>query len=189
MPKKCEICGSNPISKKYFNAKVCDEDDCRVKWSMKVVEKQKLSKVKKAKQDWNKEKSIIREGLMTLSEYEKEAKKVFQRFIRLRDSHLPCISCGNTKTNDWAGGHYFPAGIYSGFIFDERNCHKQCNTHCNKHLSGNLIEYRKGLIKRFDLAFVEQLESESNEKRNYKYSKNELIAKKLQYEIKIKELK
>lgn len=60
--------------------------------------------------------------------------------------------------------------------------------YCNKHLSGNLIEYRKGLIKRFDLAFVEQLESESDERRNYKYSKNELIAKKLQYEIKIKEL-
>jgi len=74
-------------------------------------------------------------------------------------------------------------------MFDERNCHGACNTYCNKFLSGNLIEYRKGLIKRYGNEFVEQLESEADSKRNYKYTKAELIAKKLQYDILIKEFK
>ncbi|MFA9202356.1 MAG: recombination protein NinG, partial [Candidatus Nanopelagicaceae bacterium] len=78
-----------------------------------------------------KEKSILKEKLKTLSDLEAEAKKSFQRYVRLRDKDLPCISCNNLNTNDWAGGHYFSAGIYSGLMFDERNCHKQCNTHCN----------------------------------------------------------
>jgi hypothetical protein len=132
-------------------------------------------------------KSDLRAKLKTIGEYKEDAKKSFQKWIRLRDSELPCISCNNANTNDWAGGHYFSAGKYSGLIFDERNCHKQCNTYCNKNLSGNLLEYRKGLVKRFGIDFVEQLESESDSKRNYKFTKEELIAKKLQYDIKIKE--
>jgi hypothetical protein len=155
---------------------------------MQVVKKQKEKQAKDKKQLWNKEKKIIKDKLMTLSDYEREAKKSFQKWVRLRDVNLPCISCGNSKTTDWAGGHFFSAGMYSGLMFDERNCHKQCNTHCNKYLSGNLLEYRKGLINRFGLSFVEELESISDSKRNYKYTKNELIAKKLKYDIKINEL-
>ena len=39
----------------------------------------------------------MRDGLKTLSEYEAEAKKVFQKWVRMRDVDLPCISCGTTK--------------------------------------------------------------------------------------------
>jgi hypothetical protein len=106
----------------------------------------------------------------------------------MRDAKLPCISCGNANAKDWSGGHFYSAGMYSGLIFDERNCHKQCNTYCNKYLSGNLLEYRKGLTKRYGEDFVIELDRISIEKRNYKYTKEELIAKKLQYDIKIKEL-
>jgi hypothetical protein len=109
--------------------------------------------------------------------------------VRLRDRELPCISCNNSNTTDWAGGHYFNAGMYSGLIFDERNCHKQCNTHCNKYLSGNLLEYRKGLVKRFGANFVETLEAESDSKRNYKYTRQELIDIKAKYDEKCREIK
>jgi len=155
---------------------------CSPKCAIDYTNKLKANKAKK-------EKSILKEKLKTLSDLEAEAKKSFQRYVRLRDKDLPCISCNNSNTNDWAGGHYFSAGMYSGLMFDERNCHKQCNTHCNKYLSGNLLEYRKGLIKRFGTEFVKKLESESDQKRNYKYTREELIAKKLQYDIKCKEFK
>jgi hypothetical protein len=56
-------------------------------------------------------------------------------------------------------------------------------------LSGNLLEYRKGLVNRYGIEYVEKLESQSDEKRNHKYTKQELIAKKMQYDIKIKEFK
>lgn len=144
--------------------------------------------LKKVRNDEKEKFAAMKENVKTLSQYEADAKKSFQKFIRLRDKDLPCISCNNSNTNDWAGGHYFSAGMYSGLMFDERNCHKQCNTYCNKHLSGNLLEYRKGLILRYGMDFVNQLESESNEKRNFKYTKEQLIAKKLQYDIKIKEI-
>ena len=146
-------------------------------------------KANKEKADWKREQKAGYEKLKTLGQYEADAKKSFQHWIRLRDKDLPCISCGNHKPMDWAGGHYFEAGKYSGLIFDERNVHGQCNTYCNRNLHGNLIEYRKGLVKRYGIEFVEKLESEADEKRNYKFTKAELIAKKLQYDLLIKEMK
>jgi hypothetical protein len=133
-------------------------------------------------------KSDLRQKLKTLSEYEAEAKKAFQKWVRLRDEGLPCISCNNPNPKYKAGGHYYPAGIYSGLMFDERNCHLQCNTYCNKMLSGNPIEYRKGLIKRFGLEFVNQLDIDADILRNRKYTKDELIEIKQKFELLIKKL-
>ena len=150
-----------------------------------------LSQVKlkeKESKEWKQRKNALKDKIKTLSQYEIDAKKSFQKWVRLRDSDLPCISCGNSNAKDWAGGHYFSAGTYSGMMFNERNVHKQCNTYCNMMLSGNLLEYRKGLINRFGNEFVNELESESDAKRSYKYTKHELIAIKLKYDILIKEI-
>jgi len=125
--------------------------------------------------------------ILTPEQFEAEAKKVFQKWIRMRDKDEPCISCGSVTAKEWHGSHFFSANLYSGLIFDERNVHKACD-YCNVFLHGNLLEYRKGLIKRYGFDYVAKLEADSDLLRNYKYTKNELIAKKLQYEIKIKEL-
>jgi hypothetical protein len=42
------------------------------------------------------EKAVLKDKLKTLSDYEKDAKKSFQHWIRLRDKNLPCISCGKS---------------------------------------------------------------------------------------------
>jgi len=123
----------------------------------------------------------------TLGELEIEAKEVFQKFIRLRDAFLNCISCDTSKSLIWNASHFFKCELFSGLIFDERNAHKSCQ-HCNVDLDGNLKEYRKGLIARFGIDYVEKLEAEANAKRVYKFTKGELIAIKLKYQIKIKEL-
>jgi hypothetical protein len=47
------------------------------------------------------------------------------------------------------------------------------------------LEYRAGLIERYGKEFVEQLESEANSKRDYKYTKQELIDIKNKYSEKI----
>jgi len=122
-----------------------------------------------------------------LSDYEYEAKKSFQKWVRLRDEELGCISCGTDKAKSWHGSHFYSANLYSGLIFDERNVHKSCD-YCNVFLHGNLLEYRKGLIARYGLEYVEQLESISNESRVYKYTKDELIQIKKKYDDKIKQL-
>lgn len=177
--KKCNVC-KELFTPRQFAQSVCN-------YTCSIIHVKKLKEQKDAK-EWRVRKADLKEQLKTLSKYEAEAKQSFQKYVRLRDAKLPCISCGNANPKDWCGSHYFSAGMYSGLMFDERNCHGACNTYCNKMLSGNLLEYRKGLIKRYGIEYVDKLESESDAKRNYKYTKYELVAKKLKYDILAKEL-
>jgi hypothetical protein len=130
-------------------------------------------------------KNNLREKLKTLGEYKADARKSFQKWIRLRDKDKPCISCGNNADLE-DGGHFYKAEVYSGLIFNENNCHKQCRK-CNRFMNGNELNYRKGLIVRYGIDYVTNLDNICNINRVYKYTKEELIAKKLQYDIKIKE--
>lgn len=150
-----------------------------------------ISQVKlkeKESKEWKQRKKSLKEKVKTLGQYEMDAKKSYQLWVRLRDKELPCISCNEYVKDLWDGGHYFKAELFSGLIFDPRNCHKQCRK-CNRYDGGNEIQYRLGLVKRFGKEFVETLEEDSIDKRVYKYTKKELIAIKLKYDILIKELK
>jgi hypothetical protein len=182
-PKSCRICKDKFTPFKTTDV-VCSKYDCRVSFALKHVNNQRKEKAKVNRIETKQK----RESLKTLSQYESEAKKSFQKFIRLRDKDLPCISCGNPNAKDWCGSHYFPAGIYSGLIFDERNCHRSCNTYCNLYLSGNLLNYRIGLINRYGQDFITALENDANTKKDYKYTKDELIALKRKYDDLSKEL-
>ena len=145
----------------------------------------KITSAKSLKEQWQKEKKVLKEKLKTLGQYELEARQVFQKWIRERDKDLPCISCGCITAKQWDGGHYLKAELFSGLIFNENNCHKQCST-CNDYKSGNELEYRDGLIKRFGIELVNNLEATKNQFRNYKYTKQELIEIKNIYKFKLK---
>jgi Bacteriophage Lambda NinG protein len=181
--RKCPYCKQR-YQPKHLSTEPCPKYECRVA----KLEKDKV--IKKVVDAGNKKRfAELKEKVKKLSEYEAEAKRVFQHFIRLRDAWLPCISCNDPKPKDWCGGHYFAAGNYSGLIFDETNCHGQCNTNCNMYLGGNLIEYRHGLIRRYGIDYVNELEAKKDIGRNYKYTKFELIEIKNTYTDKIKQLK
>lgn len=140
----------------------------------------------KAKQNqWKKKKSELKEKLKTLSDYKKELQTVFNAYIRLRDSHLPCISCGRHHTGQYHAGHYRSVGSNPQLRFNEDNVHKQCAP-CNNHKSGNPIEYRINLIKKIGQERVEFLESDHDPKH---YTKLELIELKVIYKDKIRKLK
>jgi hypothetical protein len=131
-------------------------------------------------------KSDLRAKLKTIGEYKADARKSFQKWIRLRDSNKPCISCDSLTADLFDGGHFYKAEVYSGLIFNENNCHKQCRK-CNRFMNGNELNFRKGLIARYGIDYVTNLDNICDINRIYKYTKEELIAKKLQYDIKIKE--
>ena len=139
-----------------------------------VLEYNRTNQQSKEAKQWKEQRKKIVEKLKTLSDYEKEAKVEFQKWIRKRDSGKLCVSCGVTLSSGSDASHYFSAGQYSGMIFNEMNCHSSCKK-CNLWLHGNLIEYRKGLIKRYGELYVQQLEEMAITKRNYKYTKEELI--------------
>ena len=100
----------------------------------------------------------------------KKTQDVFNRWIRSRDKDKGCISCGAVVTE---AGHYHSAGHYSALRFSEINTNGQC-TRCNCFLSGNLIHYRQGLVKRYGEEKVLMLENSARFVRIKKWSRFEL---------------
>jgi hypothetical protein len=172
--KKCKIC------RVEFSPFRPLQSVCSVECSISAAKE-------KEEKEWRKRKAEGLKSLKTLSQYEQDARKVFQQFIRLRDKDLPCISCGVLTAKQWDGGHYFKAELYSGLIFNEDNCHKQCSR-CNRELHGNESNYRIGLVKKIGEQAVKWLEDFKDELRTRKYTKEELLEIKTLYNNKIKEL-
>jgi len=125
-----------------------------------------------------------KQKLKTKSDHLKEAQHVFNKFIRLRDHSLACISCGRYHTGQNHAGHYRGVGAAPELRFHEDNVHLQCAP-CNNHKSGNAIEYRINLIKKIGLDRVEWLEGKHEPK---KYTIEQIKEIKAEYRRKCKEL-
>jgi len=87
----------------------------------------------------------------------KQAQSAFNRYIRLRDEGLPCISCQRMHSGQIHAGHYRSVGAHPELRFNADNCHAQCMP-CNTHLSGNIVNYRINLIDRIGIERVEAVE-------------------------------
>lgn len=149
--------------------------DCAYKWQRVLRDKAERKKDKELKQ-----------SQLTHGDYIQLTQKVFNTFIRLRDRHEPCISCGTRNSVKYDAGHYWAAGNYTYLRFNELNVHKQCSNKCNKHLSGNLTEYRFGLIRKIGEAEVLKLDEQRH--MLFKISIPELKEMIIIYKEKIKEL-
>ena len=140
------------------------------------------------RKEWNKTKKVKKEALKTKKDYEKELEVIFNRFIRLRDKDLPCISCNAPAgTYKLTAGHFHPAGTYKNIRFNEDNVHGQCWYNCNKNKHGNLSEYRPALVLRIGQDRVNEIDRLRNVPA--KYTIPELKEMKEYYRKKIKELK
>jgi len=97
----------------------------------------------------------------TLSQLKKDLTKVFNAFIRKRDT-LPngtfkCISCGKfLPVSQMNAGHYFAAGHNESIRWDERNVNGQC-VHDNLYLHGNFHGYTNGMIHKYGQKVVDEL--------------------------------
>lgn len=150
MPK-CKHCKA-PATLKIQMANFCSVD-CAYNHARKLQEQARKRKELKAKREHAKR----RESLKSRSEWLKEAQAEFNKFIRLRDADLPCISCGRFHQGQYHAGHYLTVGAKPELRFEELNVHKQCAP-CNNHLSGNLVNYRIALIDKIGLDKVEWIE-------------------------------
>lgn len=110
----------------------------------------------------------------TIPQLRKKAGIKFRSWIRKRDKDQSCISCGSR--NDLQAGHYYSAGHYPGLEFNEDNVNIQC-LQCNYHKHGNLLEYRKGLLKKIGTERLEQLDFfvSASYKTTYKHDRFRLI--------------
>jgi len=100
----------------------------------------------------------------------KKAQDVFNKWVRTRDKDFGCISCGAAIDH---AGHYLSQGHHSALRYNEMNVNGQC-LRCNTFLHGNVINYRKGLVKKYGEEKVLMLES--NRAHTKKWSRFELEA-------------
>lgn len=162
-PRPCKQCGSEYKPSKGLQSTCglkCALDQSRAKQAAKAA--------KQADRRHRERKAAIKPKGVVL----REAQAAFNKWVRARDYGLPCVSCGRLEGDSKLKGHHFDCGHYrsrgglSGHLrFFSYNAAGQC-VQCNRDLSGNIVEYRKGLIKRIGLDRVEALEN-NNETRKF----------------------
>ncbi|MHB0992708.1 MAG: recombination protein NinG [Burkholderiales bacterium] len=178
-PKRCVGC-REPFTPVRSLQRVCGFA-CAVIAANKAIEKREA----KAKSAERAELKKAKERHKSLSDWKREAQAAINRYRRTQDvlAGYGCISCGthNGKQN---GGHYRSVGSSAETRYMEENIHLQCER-CNSYLSGNILGYRKGLIARYGLEYVEKLEGPHEAKH---YTIDDLREIKRIYNEKYKEI-
>lgn len=166
--RRCKIKVEKPIIAGIYS--YCSFD-CSYLCAMDNLNKANKKKLAKAKQlEVKKEKAVKidlakrKEAIKSNSEFNKEAQASINRYINLRDRNKNCVSCDCSLSVNPGGttdcGHYRSRGSASHLRFNLLNMHSQCSR-CNRYLSGNIVEYRKELIKRIGVKRVELLENDN----------------------------
>jgi len=108
-----------------------------------------------------------------ISKLARRAQAVINLYVRLRDAHLPCVSCDRPASwgGQWHASHLKSRGANSALRFNLWNVHKSCSI-CNHHLSGNIGEYRWRLIERIGAAKLEFLDCHE---RSRQYTREYLL--------------
>ena len=127
-------------------------------------------------------KTIKKYSKYSIPNLRQKATFVFNRFIRDRDrdgEYYTCISCQSTKKikgNDYQAGHFYSGGNYPEMKFNENNVWGQCKK-CNYFVGGNLLEYRKNLIKKIGQKEVDRLDllAEMSKRTVFKWDRFALI--------------
>jgi hypothetical protein len=135
---------------------------------------------------------VRKEKLKSRAEHLREAQAAVNEYVRLRDAHLPCISCDSMPNNNdlmtgsrWDAGHYRSVGACPELRFEPLNIHRQC-VKCNRNLSGNAVEYRIRLVQRIGAEKVAWIEGPHAAR---KYTVEEIKAIKAEYRSKTRKLK
>lgn len=155
-----------------FAHRYCLKDECIRAFVAETKEKM-----------WKQTKVRIKNELKTTSDWMKEAQKVFNQYVRLRDKHKPCVSCESKLGSKYDAGHYFSSGGHKAVTFDEDNVHGQCVA-CNQYKHGNLLNYQIGIEKRIGAERLLQLHEKAHQTRKYSADELQEIIKTYKQKIK-----
>lgn len=187
-PKKCSVktCRASFVPKVSFQS-WCSPD-CAV-----VIARDKQEKKRKSLASIERREIKVRkEKLKSRADHLREAQAAVNEYVRLRDAHLPCISCDSMPNDSdlitgsrWDAGHYRSVGACPELRFEPLNIHRQC-VKCNRNLSGNAVEYRIRLVQRIGADKVAWIEGPHQPQ---KLTVEEIKTIKAEYRAKTKELK
>lgn len=154
-PKTCK----NPACRASFVPQRLGQAVCSPKCALATVEAQKAKEKKSLAQAGRRDIKVRKEKLKSRADHAKEAQAVINRYVRLRDAHLGCISCDKPATwgGQWHCSHFRSVGAAAHLRFNLWNMNKSCSQ-CNAHLSGNIMVYRPRLVEKIGAEKVEWLE-------------------------------
>lgn len=155
-PRTCKVC-RNSFQPSRMGQKVCSPA-CALSLA-------KSERAKEEKRQQVLERKALRERkerIKSRQDWLREAQASVNRYVRLRDAHLGCVSCDRPAAWDgqWHASHLRSVGAASAVRFHLWNIHKACSI-CNNHLSGNLAHYRPRLVERIGADRVDWLESQT----------------------------
>jgi len=187
-PKTCK----NPECGEKFVAQRLGQAVCSPRCGLAIKDVNQAKARKSLDQVGRAEIKARKEKLKTRADHLREAQAAVNEYVRLRDAHLPCISCDSTPNDNdlmtgsrWDAGHYRSVGACPELRFEPLNIHRQC-VKCNRNLSGNAVEYRIRLVLRIGEEKVSWLEGLH---APCKYTVEEIKAIKAKYRAMSKELK
>jgi hypothetical protein len=183
-PRKCKICGTPFVPRNLMRDKWCSPD-CGAQLALRLVAAKKAKADRADRADTR----VRKEAIKTRTDHVKAAQVAFNAFVRARDAGKSCICCPAPLQQAAVGGgydcgHYRSVGSAPHLRFDERNAHGQTKQ-CNRYGAGRAVDYRLGLIARIGQEQVDALEADQAPR---KWSVEELIAIKVMYRAKLKEL-
>jgi len=147
-PKKCKVCKASFVPQR-MGQKVCGPG-CAVQHArvqrLKVERRQHLKRKRELK---------------TKSELMREAQQAFNAYVRERDRHRGCISCG-IGHGQFHAGHYRTRAAAPQLAFNTFNVFKQC-AQCNHSKSGNIVPFRLALVERIGGARLDAIERDSRQ--------------------------
>lgn len=146
--KKCKICKSTFIPKNNF-IPVCDEIDCKTKYAMSVVEKQRLNKAKEERKEKIAEKKKMRDSI---TNWKNELQDEINLIIRLIDRDLPCLAKGK-YSNQVHAGHIFSRGSNQTIRYNCHNIHRQSAQ--SNHFQNEDGLLREGLVNEYGQDYME----------------------------------
>jgi hypothetical protein len=187
-PKKCK----NPACKTSFVPQRLGQAVCNYACGLAIKDVNQEKARKALAQVERKEIKVRKEKLKSRADHLREAQTAVNEYVRLRDAHLPCISCDSMPNDNdlmtgsrWDAGHYRSVGACPELRYEPLNIHRQC-VKCNRNLSGNAVEYRIRLVLRIGADRVDWLEG-PHEPR--KYTVEEINGIKAHYRALARELK
>jgi hypothetical protein len=186
--KKCKVC-PNTFTPQRPLQMVCGTP-CAIVYGNKLKARKEADTAKKERQALRERKEAIKGR----KEWEKDAARWFNKWVRLRDAHLPCISCGRTELTyleSWDCGHFRTVGSAKHMQFIEDNAHKQCST--DNRGSEKYIQKRERISKAYEESLRlrignERVDAVKNDNTPRHYTIEDFKAIKAKYKTLCKEL-
>lgn len=161
--KDCKACGEK------FRPSLSTQKACSVKCALDLAKQPGGQKVarKAIAQRERREIQVRKEKLKSRADYAREAQAAINRYVRLRDAHLGCISCDKPASwqGQWHCSHFRSVGAAPHLRFNLWNMNKSCSA-CNNFLSGNIMAYRPSLIEKIGQDKVDWLECNQSSPRH-----------------------